>query len=211
MKKSNYRGRLFVVIALSFVWQNISLANENAAKNIQSWKPLAQDGLHDPSNPALVELQQPADAFAGFPHDYPKIGNQVDWVRALESGVILPRTNIFPDTNIEVLDLDIIMDKTSQMPMVRFPHRAHTQWLDCVNCHDELFKKKAGANPVNMFAILSGEYCGRCHGAVAFPLTECRRCHSEPRKNFTGKFGAQEGKGRVFPPVMEMKDLGINQ
>jgi hypothetical protein len=23
-----------------------------------------------------------------------------------------------------------------------------------------------------------GEHCGRCHGAVAFPLTECTRCHS---------------------------------
>ncbi len=211
MGKRNNHGRWYIAIALLFAGQTASWAADGVSAHRWSWEPLANDGLHDPSNPALSELQQPGEAFAGFPNDFPKIGNQVDWVRALESGVILPRTNIFPDTSIDVLDLDIIMEQTSQMPMVRFPHRAHTQWLDCVNCHDELFKKKAGANPVNMFAILSGEFCGRCHGAVAFPLTECRRCHSEPRKNFTGEFGAQKNKGRIFPPVMEMKDLGINQ
>ena len=47
----------------------------------------------------------------------------------------------------------------------------HTEWLDCTNCHDKLFLPKAGATPVNMFAVLQGEYCGRCHGAVSFPLT----------------------------------------
>ena len=26
--------------------------------------------------------------------------------------------------------------------------------------------------------ILDGEYCGICHGAVSFPLTECDRCHN---------------------------------
>lgn len=175
------------------------------------WKSLFDDGLHDPTDPALKELQQPADAFAAFPRDFPGIGNQVDWVRALDQGVIQPRTNIFPDTHIDVLDLDIIMPRTSQMPMVRFPHRAHTLWLDCTNCHDHIFKKKAGATPVNMFAILSGEYCGRCHGAVSFPLTECRRCHSQPRKTFKGEPGAQPGPGKVYLPVMEQKPLGINE
>lgn len=177
----------------------------------RKWDPLSDDKLHDPGNPALKELQQPQSAFAGFPRDFPSIGNQVDWVRALETGVIQPRTNIFPDTNIEVLDLDIIMPRTSQMPMVRFPHRAHTQWLDCTNCHDGIFKKKAGATPVNMFAILAGEYCGRCHGAVAFPLTECRRCHSEPRRTFKGDYGPQPAPGRVFEPVMQQKPFGINE
>jgi hypothetical protein len=26
-----------------------------------------------------------------------------------------------------------------------------------------------------------GEQCGVCHGAVAFPLTVCGRCHNTPR------------------------------
>ena len=32
-----------------------------------------------------------------------------------------------------------------------------------------------------MLLILAGEKCGLCHGAVAFPLTECLRCHSVQR------------------------------
>lgn len=193
------------------------LAAEPAATEVggpsdpRTWKALADDGLHDPLNKTLSELQQPGDAMAMFPKDFATIGNQVDWVRALEQGVIVPRTNLFPDTQIEVLDLDIIMDQTSQMPLVRFPHKAHTQWLDCENCHDRIFKKKAGGNPVNMFAILSGAYCGRCHGAVAFPLTECRRCHSEARRKFTGEIGAQDGAGKQFKPVMQQKVIGINE
>ena len=182
-----------------------------SAQDSRSWDKLAQDGLHDPGNPALEELQEPGEAMAMFPKDFPTIGNQVDWVRALEQGVIVPRTNIFPDTEIEILDLDIIMDQTSQMPLVRFPHKAHTQWLDCSNCHDGIFKKKAGANPVNMFAILAGEYCGRCHGAVAFPLTECRRCHSQGRLTFDGDYGPQDGPGKQFKPVMQQEAIGINQ
>lgn len=195
-RNSRYQG---LILPLLFL-----LVSAGALAQVK-WKPLAEDGLHDPTNPALSELQQPAEAFQGFPPDNPQTGNQVDWVRALEQGVIVPRTNIFPGTEIHVLDQDIIMDATSTMPYVRFPHRAHTQWLDCENCHDQIFVKESGANPVNMFAILSGEYCGRCHGAVAFPLTECRRCHSVEKNSFTGKPGAQEPPGRVYPPVTEQK------
>ncbi|WP_210398089.1 c(7)-type cytochrome triheme domain-containing protein [Motiliproteus sediminis] len=198
------RAGLVSLVGMALLALSLSSGAEEGKKK-ERWKRFENDGLHDPGNPAIGELQWPGDAFEGFPMDNPDTGNQVDWVRALESGVIVPRTNLFPDTHIEVLDLDIIMDQTSTMPYVRFPHRAHTQWLDCSNCHDHLFVKKSGANPVNMFAILSGEYCGRCHGAVAFPLTECRRCHSVERNSFRGNFGAQEGPGRVYPPVMEQE------
>jgi c(7)-type cytochrome triheme protein len=117
----------------------------------------------------------------------------------------VPRSQLFDTTEVNVLDLDIIMDATGEMAMVRFPHKAHTEWLDCSNCHDHIFKKKAGGNPVNMFAILAGEYCGRCHGAVAFPLTECRRCHSVSRFSFRGKPGAQPAPGKDYPPVKQQK------
>lgn len=153
-----------------------------------TWLPLAQDGLHDPSIPDLRLLQDPAEALSRLPPD--AVGNQVDWVKALEQGHINPRTNIHPETRIKVLDQDILMRETGEMPMVRFPHKQHTEWLDCGNCHEGLFKSKAGATPVNMLAILQGEYCGRCHGAVAFPLTECIRCHSVPR-TATGAAKAQ--------------------
>jgi c(7)-type cytochrome triheme protein len=140
------------------------------------WMPLAKDGVHDPENPALPLLQEPAKALSQLPPD--TAGNRVRWVEALQGGYINPRTNIHPETEIQVLDLDIIMPRTGSAKFVRFPHRPHTEWLDCSNCHDEIFKAEAGATPVNMLEILSGKYCGRCHGAVAFPLTECDRCHS---------------------------------
>lgn len=143
--------------------------------------PLAKDGVHDPANPAIKLLQEPKDALSKLPPD--AVGNRVNWVKALEQGIIAPRTNVLPDTNIKVLDQDVIMRRTGEMPMVLFPHRQHTEWLDCSNCHDQLFKSKAGATTsMNMYQILQGEYCGVCHGAVAFPLTECRRCHSVVRK-----------------------------
>jgi c(7)-type cytochrome triheme protein len=140
------------------------------------WSPLTRDGIHDPDSPATRVLQSPEEALSVLPFD--SAGNQVRWVKALEEGYINPRTNIMPGTKIEVLDKDVLMKDTAGMPFVLFPHKPHTEWLDCSNCHDKIFKKKAGETPVNMFEVLQGEYCGQCHGAVAFPLTECKRCHS---------------------------------
>ena len=85
-----------------------------------------------------------------------------------------------PGPEVRVLDQDLIIARDGSMPAVKFPHRQHTLWLDCANCHEKLFKSQAGANKFSMTAILNGEQCGLCHGAVAFPLTECNRCHSVP-------------------------------
>ena len=148
----------------------------------RAWAPLAEDDIHDPTSPALGLLQEPAVALGQLP---PRggAGNQVDWIQALRDGLIKPRTNVFPETKVNVLDLDVYLKNTGELRVVKFPHRAHTEWLDCSNCHEWLFKSKTGATPINMFAILQGEYCGRCHGAVAFPLTECDRCHSTKRSD----------------------------
>lgn len=143
------------------------------------WRPLHNDSLHDPASPAIGVLQEPAEALSMMPADI--VGNKVNWVRALREGYIAPRAKIFEDTTVNLLDSKIIMKDTGEMPLVVFPHLPHTEWLDCSNCHEEIFKSEAGATPVNMFEILQGRYCGRCHGAVAFPLTECKRCHSMPR------------------------------
>lgn len=116
--------------------------------------------------------------------DLPKdtAGSGVQWSDALEDGAVNPRAAIQPGTRMKVLDLDILMRKTGPALMVRFPHKQHTEWLDCKDCHEALFKAKAGTTPgVNMLSILQGESCGVCHGAVAFPLTECARCHSVRR------------------------------
>ncbi len=153
------------------------------------WLALDKDGLHDPNGPAIHELQQPADAFATMPAD--TAGNKVRWVDALRQGVIAPRTNILPDTKIQVLDQDLIYGNTGDNWFVRFPHKAHTEWLDCTNCHEKIFKTKFGATGFKMMDILAGKYCGQCHGAVSFPLTECYRCHSVNPATFRGKYGPQ--------------------
>lgn len=146
------------------------------------WDPIAKDDVHDPKGPAVDLLQEPREALGEIAKHAPDTaGNQVRWVEALEKGIINPRTNILPETKINVLDQDILLNLKGGMPIVRFPHRAHTLWLDCKNCHDVLFKAEYGANKLSMFKILQGEQCGVCHGAVSFPLTECNRCHSVPR------------------------------
>ena len=150
-----------------------------AAELVRRWLPLVKDGIHDPANPALKLLQEPDAALSRLPAD--GVGNQVNWVAALEQGSINPRTNIFPETKVRMLDTEILLNLRGGTPIVRFPHRQHTLWLDCSNCHEHLFKSQAGANRFSMERILQGEQCGVCHGAVSFPLTECGRCHNTPR------------------------------
>jgi c(7)-type cytochrome triheme protein len=143
------------------------------------WLSIAADGLHDPIGPAIGVLQEPREALAGLPSD--TAGNQVRWVQALDQQHIQPRSNIFPETRVNLRTTEVLLRNTSDRAMVRFPHRQHTAWLDCSNCHDQLFGKVAGGTRIGMFSILQGEKCGLCHGAVAFPLTECDRCHTVKR------------------------------
>ena len=147
------------------------------------WSSLARDGIHDPRSPGLKLLQEPREALAPLPPD--TAGNQVRWLEAVRNSSIVPRSSLRPETVVRTLDTDIYMDRHGSLPIVRFPHREHTLMLDCSNCHEALFKSKAGANDITMMRILQGEQCGQCHGAVAFPLTECLRCHNTPRPAVT--------------------------
>lgn len=169
----------FYLAALIKLWILATLAAAGLAWADERPK-LMYDGLHDPSNPALFMLQEANDIIATLPRD--TAGSGINWDEALQEGSINPRSSIFPGIQSKVLNQDIIMKKTSQVPWVIFPHRQHTEWIDCEGCHEELFSSQAGKGSVtNMHAILNGNSCGLCHGAVAFPLTECRRCHSMPR------------------------------
>lgn len=150
-----------------------------ASAMASGWKELAEDGIHDPDNPALQLLQYPGESLSVLPPD--SSGNKVDWVRALQNKEIQPRSYIKKETEEEILDLDVLIVTAGSVPLVMFPHKAHTEWLDCSNCHEQPFKTKAGATKFTMLEILNGEYCGVCHGAVSFPLTECNRCHSVSR------------------------------
>jgi len=163
-------------IGLGLAWPALPAEPEQTAS---PWLLLTQDNLHDPNGPGVQLLQNPSEALFELPRDV--VGNQVNWVRALDKGYINPRINLYSNTKMKVLDMDVLRRNTGEMNVVLFPHRQHTEWLDCTNCHEWLFKSKAGATKFSMFDILKGEFCGRCHGAVAFPLTQCNRCHSVPR------------------------------
>ena len=120
---------------------------------------LDRNRIYDESNPDFSRLQRIDDATRHMKRD--AIGFP-DWMAALRSGVIAPRAGLSPTEKMNVLDLDITMKNTKEMPYVRFPHQAHTAWLDCSNCHPDPFIPKTGANPVSMSEIFRGRYCGMC-------------------------------------------------
>lgn len=164
------KTRFLVLVACVFSWMPIPFVMAG------EWLPLAKDGIHDPRSPGTKQLQQPRDALSKLTSD--TTGNQVRWIQALEKGEIQPREKLFAETEVKKLDRDIILNINGGMPAVRFPHRQHTEWLDCSNCHEGIFASETGKTKISMYLILQGEQCGVCHGAVAFPLTECMRCHS---------------------------------
>ena len=137
-----------------------------------------QNKFYDPENPGFERLQKANESLMGFPLD--KKG-YVDWMGAIRSGFIKPRADLRGNEEMQVLDLDVILKNTKEMPYVKFPHNSHTLWLACSNCHPKPFIAKAGANEISMARIFRGEYCGMCHDRVAFiTFFSCERCHSVP-------------------------------
>ncbi|MGD8569496.1 MAG: cytochrome c3 family protein [Gammaproteobacteria bacterium] len=162
-------------VARGKVWHD----NRSYAHKVKI-ESLYEDGIHDPNNAAISALQNPSEALSSFPYD--RRGG-IDWVKALDLGIINPRADLKGKNEMMTMDMDILFKDTGHMPWVKFPHIAHTKWLDCSNCHPKIFIPQKGANNPSMDGILAGEYCGRCHDKVAFPLWICERCHSVPHKN----------------------------
>lgn len=142
----------------------------------------ADDGIHDPDNEGTHMLQSPAVGMADFVKS--NFGNRVDWVATLESGKISPRwKRDSPETDDHiVMDMNILRVPRGSMPNVVFPHKQHTEWLECSNCHPAIFIPQKGANQISMPLILLGQKCGVCHGKVSFPISECRKCHSQKKE-----------------------------
>lgn len=140
---------------------------------------LERNPIHDEANPDFLWLQRIDEATRHMKRD--AVGFP-DWMAALRSGTISPWAGLSATDKMNVLDLDIVMKNTKEMPYVRFPHQSHTLWLDCSNCHPVPFIAKTGANPVSMGEIFRGRYCGMCHDRVAFiTFFSCERCHSVPQ------------------------------
>ena len=161
-------------------YKNTNRFNRLLAPSSEWNPPPAKDGIHDPENDGTEMLQQPKVAFEPLANS--TSGNRVDWVKALHNGEINPRYDrLNPDAVPVVMDLNIVREVKGSMPNVVYPHKQHTEWLDCSNCHPAIFIPQKGANQISMAAILLGQKCGVCHGKVAFPVSECRKCHSQAK------------------------------
>jgi len=128
------------------------------------------------------DLAAGSEKFAAFAANLPKApyGNGIDWVRAVNLGKIHPKRTLLdtPYTPIPY-DKDLRLDSSwTMIPPAFFPHADHNLWLDCSNCHPDIFnvKRKATAH-FSMRYNLKGRFCGLCHLRVSFPLDDCDRCH----------------------------------
>jgi c(7)-type cytochrome triheme protein len=125
--------------------------------------------------------------FYAFSAKLPKerFGNGINWEKAEEEG-LLKLVDFIEGVSIKKPSLTIQKDfslgsKVAGMPDIIFSHKKHTVWNGCEVCHPELFVGvKKGATKYSMVEIFEGKYCGACHVTVAFPLTDCQRCHTRP-------------------------------
>jgi c(7)-type cytochrome triheme protein len=153
--------------------------------------PPARDVVHKPRHPPYQPPSAPIIikvTKAPPPTDWPAqlellpkdAAGGTDWVGALNGSLITPKPGVDPKEEEQpVLDMDLeLVPKDSPDFKVVYPHKIHTTLLACTTCHTAIFQMEKGADPITMEKIFAGEYCGRCHGKVAFdPITACARCH----------------------------------
>jgi c(7)-type cytochrome triheme protein len=111
-----------------------------------------------------------------------KYGNRINWGKAVSGGHIKPAYSIFKkdEKPMEFGKKLTLEAEWSYVPPAFFPHDVHVQWLDCANCHPDIFNiKKKTTKHFSMKYILEDKFCGVCHLRVAFPLNNCTRCHPE--------------------------------
>ena len=115
---------------------------------------------------------------ASLPHS--RSGNRIDWVRAMEEKTIAPARflKVKPPPGIAYEKTLLLEAEWERVPPAIFPHKSHTAWLECANCHPEIFNiQKKTTKHFEMKMNLAGEFCGVCHMTVAFPMSDCRGCH----------------------------------
>jgi c(7)-type cytochrome triheme protein len=125
-------------------------------------------------------------AFRAFADNMPKErgGNGINWELAEEKGDIKlidyiegVSTKRPPMTNQKDFTIGA---KVDGVPEIIFSHKKHTVWNGCEVCHPDIFVGvKKGTEKYSMIDLFAGKYCGACHGKVAFPQSDCRRCHTK--------------------------------
>ena len=124
--------------------------------------------------------------FTEFSAHLPKgrFGNGIDWEKAETDKLIKP-VDYLEGVSIKRKSISAQKDfalesKLEGRPDIIFSHKKHTIWNGCELCHPEIFiGVKKGSTKYSMIEIFDGKYCGVCHVSVAFPLTDCQRCHEK--------------------------------
>lgn len=151
--------------------------------------------VQDTARPPAERSLDPDSVLALLPRD---AGGNVDWVGAVRSGTVRPRRSL-PGRGVrpsmEGFALDFYLEGPDRMFDAIFPHSSHVMWLDCEGCHPAVFRFLHKST--SMEAINQGEACGQCHGPVAFPATQCFRCHPAMPPS-TGTV-ASLGSDMIFP------------
>lgn len=185
---------------LSFLFQGVPSPGQTT-----EWEPAVGHPRRPPplrSTPAptpqviVIKEQRPPDWLDQLLKTLPEDAAGVpDMTQALDQKLIQPQAGINPAVKPQpVMSLNV---KLAPMPVV-FSHKAHTAWLACTNCHPAIFKMKAGGDKINMAALYTGKYCGKCHGMVAFPIaTGCGHCH----QGMPGGAKAATAKAKPIRPV----------
>ncbi|MBE9528599.1 MAG: hypothetical protein IME99_05120 [Proteobacteria bacterium] len=145
-------------------------------------------GIGDPNKPASLSYKQgrgwhpQALSASGLAKDRYGL---IDWARLVRENLIKPRHSLKAGVDeMPPLAMDVLIEaKGDFVDDVIYPHEMHTYWLKCEVCHPSIFIPAAGQNNMTMIGIAEGQWCGRCHGKVAFPLTDCTRCHVSPKKS----------------------------
>jgi len=110
-------------------------------------------------------------------------GNGVDWDEGVRRKIIRPLSYLKKKSQDMNFDKELILEaEMTIIPPAVFPHKSHSAWLDCDNCHPDLFNIQKKGTHFSMAEILKGSYCGACHLSVAFPMDECRKCHPGMRE-----------------------------
>lgn len=120
-----------------------------------------------------------ANFFSRKPFPSTPYGNGIDWVKALQRGLITPARYFETPSNDMPFDKELLLQaEMGNIPPAVFPHSTHNEWMNCSICHPSIFNIKAKTTKhFRMAAILKGEFCGACHLNVAFPMDDCGRCH----------------------------------
>jgi c(7)-type cytochrome triheme protein len=136
---------------------------------------------------SLGRITAKEEEFYRFSEKMPqeRLGNGINWELAEAEGLIRPIDHLegvsSSRANLKVNSDFSLNPKVEGMPDIIFSHRKHTVWNGCELCHPDIFiGVKKGATKYSMIDLFEGKYCGVCHDKVAFPQTDCHRCHTKP-------------------------------